>query len=218
MSAPTLGVVTVVDAVTADLRTRILAGDLEPGRPLGEVDTAAHYGVARPTVRAAIEALVSAGLLTRGTHKSARVTVLTADDIADVYTTREHIESEVVRQLALAAAVVPDADAANDAIRALADAPAHEVVDLDMRFHLSLIDAVGSIRTSRIYGLLADEMRLCMSRTQRADLLSVADITAEHAALLSRIAAGDAEGAVSVLREHLGRARTRLVAHVAAGG
>lgn len=214
MRAAPLGIVSVVDAVTADLRSRILAGELAPGRPLGEVDLAAHYDVARPTVRAAIEALVSAGLLSRGAHKSARVSALSAADIADVYTSRERVEVEVVRELAVAHAAVPAAEAANRAISALDPTDVLAVVDHDMRFHTELINAVGSQRTSRLYELLADEVRLCMAQTQRADLLLVADITREHAEILRQISAGDASAATATLRIHLRQARDRLVEHV----
>lgn len=47
-----LGVVSVVQAMINDLRSRIFDGELPPGTPLGEVDVAAHYGVARPTAKA----------------------------------------------------------------------------------------------------------------------------------------------------------------------
>lgn len=214
MAQHSLGVVSIVDAVTTDLRRRILAGELAPGHAIGEVDTATHYSVARPTARAAIEGLVAAGLLTRGAHKSARVATLTAADVADVYTSRERIEAEVVRELALAARTLTDASAANAAIRAVDPRDHVAVVDQDMRFHTALIDAVGSPRTSRVYRLLADEVRLCMAHTQRADLLSVADITAEHDRIVAEIARGDADAATETLRRHLSRARDRLVRHL----
>lgn len=209
-----LGVVSVVDAVTSDLRQRILTGDLTPGEPLGEVDTAAHYAVARPTARAAIEGLVAAGLLTRGPHKSARVAQLQAADVSDVYRTRARVEGNVVRELAATQAVVSSAQEANDRIRATPAADVLQIVDLDMQFHTALIDAVASDRTSRIYRLLADEVRLCMVQTQRADLLAVSDIVTEHATLLQHIAAGESDAAVALLGAHLGRARERLMHHL----
>lgn len=215
MSVADLGVVSVVDAVTADLRTRILSGDLASGQALGEVDTAAHYGVARPTVRAAIEGLVAAGLLTRGAHKSARVTELGPADAADIYSTRERIEAEVVRELALRRQSTPDGEQANGLLIGMADADTLSIVDADMRFHSALVDAVGSPRTSRVYRMLADEVRLCMTRTQSADLHTVADIAREHDQILHAIADGDADGAATMLRDHLQRARDRLVAHLA---
>ncbi|MFK4789352.1 GntR family transcriptional regulator [Microbacterium sp. ZW T5_56] len=214
MSAADLGVVSIVDAVTADLRTRILSGTLAAGQPLGEVDTAAHYGVARPTVRAAIEALVAAGLLTRGAHKSARVAELGPADAADIYSTRERIEAEVVRELARRRASAPESERANALLTDLTDADPLTIVDVDMRFHSALVDAVGSPRTSRVYRMLADEVRLCMTRTQSADLLTVADITREHNQILSAITDGDADRAAALLRGHLQRARERLVAHL----
>lgn len=209
--APRIAVVSVIDAVTGDLRTRVLSGDLEPGTPLAEVEVAAEYDVARPTAKAAIENLVRERLLERAAHKTARVVRLAPEDARDIYRTREVIESEVVRALARARSVPPAAREANARIAALTDASPREVVDPDMRFHRSLVDAIGSARTSRMYDSLASEVVLCMSQVQGASLLPTATIAAEHERLLELIEAGDGDGAAELLAAHLGRARERLV-------
>lgn len=76
--------------------------------------------------------------------------------------------------------------------------------------HTSLIDALGSPRTSELYGSLAFEVRLCMAQLQGSQQLSPAIIVAEHARLLTLIGDGDAVGAAAMLDEHLGRARELL--------
>ena len=70
-----------------------------------------------------------------------------------------------------------------------------EVVEPDMRFHTSLIDAVGNERTSKMYRSLVSEVRLCMTRVQSLQLLTTALIHAEHQKLLELIEAGEGEGA-----------------------
>ena len=49
--------ISTTDAVVASLRERILDGAVEPGTPLPEADLTRDFGVARPTVRAAIQTL-----------------------------------------------------------------------------------------------------------------------------------------------------------------
>lgn len=213
----TLGVVSVVDAIAADIRDRVLRGDLAPGAPLGEVDTARHYDVARPTVKAAIESLVHSGLLERGPHRTARVTTPTAADVDDIYRTRALIEAGVVRRLAQTRTVPAAAVAANARIAALGEDEPLRVVDPDMHFHTALVEGLGSPRARHAYLRLADEVRLCMVRVQGATLLATADIAAEHAAILAEIAGGRAEAAVAGIEGHLDRARARLVAHLDAG-
>jgi DNA-binding GntR family transcriptional regulator len=208
-------VVSIIDAVTGDLRRRVLAGELAPGAALGEVDVAETYGVARPTAKTAIENLVRDRLLERRAHKTARVVRLSPDDVRDIYRTRALIESEVVRRLAREKRVPDAARTANREIAALSAAAPRQVVDPDMRFHRSLVDAIGSARTSRMYDALASEVVFCMSQVQGASLLPTELIAAEHERLLDLIGAGDEDAAAELLAAHVGRARDRLASRLA---
>lgn len=205
-------VVSVVEAVTADLRARVLRGELAPGTALSEAEVASRYDIARPTARAVIEALVFENLLDRRAHKTARVVLLGPDDVRDIYRTRGRMETEVLRELAAARTVPEGAVAANAEIAALGDGSPLDIVEPDMRFHSELVDAVGSRRTSRAYRSLVSEVTLCMSQVQGKNLLSTSLIAGEHRALLDFLRAGDADAAAALLSVHLGRARERLVA------
>ncbi len=205
------GVTSIVDAIAQDLRRQLFRGQLSSEEPLTEAGVSEQYEVARPTAKAAIEKLVSEGLLVRGIHRSARVPVLDADDARDIYRTRADVEGIVLRRLAARRAVPDEARKANAEIAALGQASALDVVDPDMRFHTSLVDAMGSSRLSRVYLNLASEVRLCMAQVQGNSLLSTALIHAEHARLLDLIEAGDGDGVVDLLERHLARARERLV-------
>jgi DNA-binding GntR family transcriptional regulator len=207
---PRIAVVSIIDAVTDDLRGRVLSGELEPGAPLVEVEVADEYEVARPTAKAAIENLVRERLLERSAHKTARVVRLTPEDARDIYRTRQIVESEVLRTLAQERRVPDAAREANREIAALVDASPREIVEPDMRFHRSLIDALGSVRTSRLYDELASEVVFCMSQVQGAALLPTETIAAEHDRLLELIEAGDGDAAATLLAAHIGRARERL--------
>lgn len=212
--APKLEVVSVVDAVIADLRRRMFSGDLLPGAPLTEATVAATYDVARTTAKAAIESLVGERLLVRNAHKTARVVTLDADDVRDVYRTRALIEGQVVRTLADQKRVPDAARRALEEMHALADADPERIVAPDMRFHRALVDALGSARTSRAYEALASEVVLCMSHVQGAALLPTADIVSEHEEILRRIVDGDTGGAAAAVQDHLDRASDRLAALV----
>jgi DNA-binding GntR family transcriptional regulator len=204
----------IVDAIAIDLRTRLFSGELTPGFPLTETEVATSYDVARPTAKAGIEKLVAEGLLVRGVHKTARVVELGPAAVRDIYLARAYLESEVLRRLARTR-IVPEAAAeANREIASVGGGPAMDVVEPDMRFHLSLIDAVGNERTSKMYRSLVSEVRLCMTRVQSLELLGTALIQAEHQKMLDLIEVGQGEAAALLLDEHLGRARERLVAAI----
>ena len=162
--------------------------------------------------KAAIEKLVAEGLLVRGVHKTARVADLGPESVRDIYLARAYLESEVLRRLAAGRTVPAGAVQANQEIAALKTGAPLDVVEPDMRFHSSLIDAVGNERISKMYSSLVAEVRLCMSRVQSLHLLDTALIQAEHQKLLELIEAGQGGEAALLLDQHLGRARERLVA------
>ena len=207
-----ISAVSIVEAVASDLRGRIFSGELASSQALTETDVAGSYEVARPTAKAAIEKLVAEGLLVRGVHKTARVADLGPESVRDIYLARAYLESEVLRRLAAGRTVPAGAVQANQEIAALTTGAPLDVVEPDMRFHSSLIDAVGNERISKMYSSLVAEVRLCMSRVQSLHLLDTALIQAEHQKLLELIEAGQGGEAALLLDQHLGRARERLVA------
>jgi len=206
-----LGVVGIVDAVTRRLRAQILVGELAAGSALTEAKVSASFGVARPSAKAAIEQLVSAGLLERTAHRSARVVVIDAAMVRDVYRTRTRLESAALRELAAGRVAVPVAEAANAEILRMPPGPDAATVDPDLRFHTALIDGLGSTRTSRMYRSVLDEVRLCMAQVQGRRLLDAEAISAQHAQILDAVAAGDGEHAAALLALHLGSAEERLI-------
>jgi DNA-binding GntR family transcriptional regulator len=203
--------VSVVDAVADDLRALVLRGELTAGDGLTESDVAARYDVARPTAKAAIEKLVSESLLRRTTHRTARVVALGVDDVRDIYRTRGFLERGAIRRLAENRSVPPEAVRANREILLVGNTSSQDIVEPDMRFHMSLVDALGSERTSRMYRGLVSEVKLCMSQLQGQQLLAAEVIAADHQDILDHIEAGDADKAVGLLDDHLERASERLV-------
>ncbi|WP_345425553.1 GntR family transcriptional regulator [Pseudonocardia xishanensis] len=202
----------VVDVIANDLRRSVLSGELRPGSSLTEADVAGRYDVARATAKAAIERLVAESMLERSTHKTARVVRLGPQDVRDIYLSRAILEAEVLRRLAAAGTPIPEAAReANAEIRRRWNASSFDVVEPDMRFHTSMVDAVGTVRTSRMYRGLASEVRLCMAQVQGRQLLSPAVIVAEHERILELVEAGAGNEAAEVLDGHLGRARDLLI-------
>jgi DNA-binding GntR family transcriptional regulator len=206
-----LGIVGVVDAVTAQLRDRILSGAIRSGAPLTEAAVSQTYGVARPSAKAAIEQLVASGLLVRTAHRSARVVGIDPETVRDVYRTRTRLESAALRELSARRAVPGAAVDANAELLAMPAGPDPATVDPDLRFHTALIDALSSERTGRMYRSVLDEVRLCMAQVQGRRLLDASVIAAQHADILDAVASGDGERAAALLDAHLSSAEERLV-------
>jgi len=88
--------VSVADAVATELRTRLLSGRYTGGQHLRDTDLEAESGVARPTVWAAVAALVAEGRPERGHGKSAAVRSFSAEDAIDLGRLRRPIEAAAV--------------------------------------------------------------------------------------------------------------------------
>jgi DNA-binding GntR family transcriptional regulator len=193
----------VIDAVADAIRARVVAGELGPGAPLREVELAEEYGVARPTVRAALQRLVLTGLLQREANRSAFVPELTPDDVHDLFRARALIERDVVQRLTGAGGRLEAAEQAVARLEAFGkDANWGDVVEADLAFHRSLTEATGSTRLRRLFELLEDEIRLAVAQLRPA-YATPAELAHEHRRLLGAIATGDTTRALELLRQHL---------------
>ena len=203
-----LNTVSVVDALTASLRSRVLDGQIDTGVGLTETDVANDYEVSRPTAKTAISQLVQEGLLRREAHRSAHVPSLSRADVEDLFLVRIPLELEVVRRIA--GTVIPQAAA--DAVTELTNVPAEaghsRFVEADLRFHRALVGALDSPRLNRLYQALSGEIHLSMVQSRHA--LGRDRIVAEHSGVLDALVQGDAELAETLMRAHLEGARDAL--------
>jgi DNA-binding GntR family transcriptional regulator len=198
--------VSATEALARSLRDRILSGEIEPGSRLPELELVRSYGVARPTVREALQLLVHQGLLQRRPNHSACVPELTPAAVEDIFYARAPLELHTVRTLAERGEEIPAARAAVERFEALGD-KAHwsEAVDADLAFHVALIEAVGSSRLARLHAALEGEIRLCIAQLRPAWHTPSA-LAEEHRQVLDGILAGSPPAAEARMREHLDKA------------
>lgn len=205
----------VGEALVASLRDRILTEDIPAGVPVTEAAVAQSYSVARQTAKAAIERLVGEGLLERTTHRSARVPILDAAQVKDLYLSRGIIEARCYEVLAERAHISPEVEAAHASFLASAtsgDLP--RIVDEDVRFHRALVDSIGSLRLSRAHELIINEMRLCLAQVQSHHLLDPSQIAREHELIVTAIRSTSAQEAAQAGLDHLAHAESKLLVHL----
>jgi DNA-binding GntR family transcriptional regulator len=194
------------EALALTLRDRVLSGEIPPGTRLPELELVARYGVARATVREALQGLVHQGVLQRRPNHSAQVPELTPEAVADIFFARIPLEVQAVRAVIERDIDVPEARAAVTRLQAVPeDAHWSEVVDADFEFHRALIAAVGSARLSRLHSSLEGEIRLCIAQLRPA-WHTPAALAEEHRQVLEGILAGSVTAAEARMREHLERA------------
>ena len=198
--------ISTTDALVSALREEILAGELPPGARLPEEGIAGRFGVARPTVRAAVQALIFEGLLRREPNRTAYVPRLTADDVRDLFLVRTSLELHAVTTLVERGEWPSAAEQALERLEAGEPDPSWtQVVEAALGFHRALIEAVESPRLTRVFGSLEAELRLCFAQMKQGHGGLPADRTIEHRQILGAIARRDADEAAALMRRHLDR-------------
>jgi GntR family transcriptional repressor for pyruvate dehydrogenase complex len=208
-------------SITHQLRDLVLAGDLKPGEQLpGHRELAQLFGVSVPSVREAISALVTAGMLEaqpgRGTFVSqamrpdlASPAVLgTADSEEEI---DDLVEARWALELLLAGLAARRATEAQikELRRTVAEMDGHvgdaeRYLEADLSFHLQVAAAAQNRVLRRamfaIRALLKRALRLNLER----DVASGVDVRASvalHAQIVEAIAARDAAGAQAAMNQ-----------------
>ena len=205
----------LTDSLTDALRKEIISGKIAPGEKLSEIWVANRFEVARPTAKAGLDRLTNEGILRRGPRRSAVVPRLSADDIVDLYFSREPVESQVVQTLAERSYVPLDADRALVLMRMAAEHNLHaEHTEADVALHRALVVASGSERLRRMHETVMGETQLCIAQVRRHAGLDLVALTDRHSAILDAIRSGDPVGAVAALQADLHSCRDTLLGDI----
>ncbi len=203
--APSLERVTTVQHATLRwLRDQIASGRYEPLEQLRQENVARDFGVSVPPVREALKTLEAEGQVVYYPRRGYFVAKLSAAELVETYTIRDLLETEATKR---AVGALDDDDIARmkSAIREMERA--HRSDDLavmtasNRRFHFTVFDAAGMPR-------MAEMIRVLWDSTDRYRSVYYATsahrrrVNAEHRAIMTAIANGDAESAATLLREH----------------
>jgi DNA-binding GntR family transcriptional regulator len=192
---------------TTELRNNILSGSLAPGTRLRQEDLAARLGVSRMPVRQALSVLEREGLVKADPWRGTIVAPLERETIRDMYAFREMVERYVASTLAQRGDL--DISALRELVeagrKATSDGDLSRLIDLDLRFHSRLYDAVGN-------RVLVDVMRGQWAHIRRVMAVTLTftgyrkRVWDEHAAILEAIAARDPERAGTLADNHIAAA------------
>jgi DNA-binding GntR family transcriptional regulator len=204
---------TIVDQVADALRSRILSGDLPEGVQLRQENLAAELGVSRIPIREAFRRLEAEGLVTIAPHRGAIVSVLSIDEIAELFDLRAIIEPDLIARAC--PALTPEALLKSEEIllRYAVAFKQRDVVawgTLNTAFHLSLYQPAKRQRSLAIAQTLLDQT----DRYTRMQLLLTSGQSRaadEHAALLEACRSRDADRAANLLTQHVRSAGESLL-------
>ena len=190
----------IVEALTR----AIVEHRLLPGAKLAEQKLADHFGVSRTLVRQALFQLSQNRLIRLEPARGAFVAAPSVDEARQVFAVRRMLEAEMTRNFMQG--VTPEKIASlQDHIAQERQAVEQEDVpgrtELLGDFHVRMAELMGNTVLAQILGELISRCALITLMYQSRN--EAEHSTDEHAAIVQAMAAGDTEGAVQLMNEHL---------------
>lgn len=202
------------DYVADGLREAIQSGRLPDGAVLNQAAIAEHFGVSRVPVREAMRQLLAEGLIESEAHHIAVVRGTPLERIRELYDYRALIEGYLTERATprLSAAEVKELRRKERAMRKIADHA--EWLRLNSDFHDAILRAAGDHTGLELVAQLRSRVERYVRMWRDGDgIHRPVEAGREHARILDRIAAGDAEGARAAVEAHIRHTGERLVAH-----
>lgn len=199
-------------ALIADrLRSEILDGTFPPLTQMSEVELARALQVSRGPIREAMQRLIQEGLLHAERNRGVFVVELGRDDARDVYLARGAVERAAATIVTRRAdpEVLNRLEAIVDRIAEAAGGSWSDVMDHDLGFHETLVEAAGSPRLTRMFRTLIAETRLCLGRLEPF-YAEGEDVVTEHRQILDAIRARNVRGVDRLIQLHMDASAARL--------
>ncbi|HUY30583.1 MAG TPA: FadR/GntR family transcriptional regulator [Acidimicrobiales bacterium] len=214
----------LVDAVVLEIVEIVLRGEIAPGTTLpAETDLARRLGVSRLTLREAIQALVTKGMLDpqhgRGTFVrpvenwspldptllAARARFL-GEDVGESLLEARRIVEVAAAGLAASRRTPAHVGALEESLGRMRAAAAQENLDLwvvaDVRFHEVVLEAAGNPVVAALFDAIGDVV-LQVRRETSTEQARWRRAIAAHEAVLQAVASGEPEAAKDAMCRHL---------------
>ncbi len=202
--------------VTDRLREDILGGRLLPGEKLRLEHLTTRYGSGRTPLREACSRLVAEGLVLALEQRGFRVAPISADDLRDLTSTRQRLESIALRESILHGDATWE-HRVRAALGALEKLPRSEGGAVSARWekghrelHEALLSACRSPWLLRFHAILYDQSERYrrMSEVVRGP---VRHVDKEHVDLVRAALGRDPERAAALLVEHIAKTEDRAL-------
>lgn len=206
-----------LDRAAADsLRRAILTGAIAPGARLTEARLAEQFMLSRGTVRAALQRLVSEGLVIQRPYSGWDVLTLTIQDAWELSTLRSSLEALAGR---LVADKISDSGRAvvmgayGQLAQAIENGGGEDLVQADMDLHQAIVGLSGHRRLCEQYALIANQLRLYIASSNKL-AQTMERVRERHLLLIEPLLAGDAEAAEAAFRAHAIRSGEEIIEHL----
>jgi DNA-binding GntR family transcriptional regulator len=196
-------------ALSDQIRADILAGLHTPGSLLSQTTLATRYGVSRIPVRDALQSLAAEKLVEILPNKTARVTLLSPDDLTEIFDLRVTLECDLLARAMLAAdkTALAEIDYALQKSSIEAGRPGWQAGD--WLFHQALYTPA---QRPRQLAIVAELRSACVLYAPKYDTLSTQTNRwlNDHNAIFDAYASRQISRATGLLRDHIMGAQAHL--------
>ncbi|MDL2264126.1 GntR family transcriptional regulator [Synergistaceae bacterium OttesenSCG-928-I11] len=197
--------------VYSDIKGMLINLAFAPGDLLREQVLADMLGVSRTPVREAFQRLAHEGWLQIGDGKRVQVTPVTVSDVKELFQLRSVLEPYAAKEAYLRGKSRALAGKLDEVLEIMQRAKDDRVAfaQLDMRFHLLLMQQVENERLNRFWKTIHEE-------TSRVAVMTLMDaqryerVIEEHSKMLNAFWEKDVDAILSAVNEHLIRSRDAL--------
>ena len=201
--------------VVAEMRRRIISGELQSGVNLSEIALAESFGVSRTPVREALKQLETEGLVEIRPRVGTFVTTPSRREIVELFEMKELLEGAAARLLANRGPV-PELELLEKNVAAADEAVAHDdrhrYAELVEEFHNLIVRGAENAKLLAHYNTLMNQLayaRLVTTSLSRPGRVLESD--KEHQRVLAMIVAKDGDSAELAMREHVRASRRALM-------
>jgi DNA-binding GntR family transcriptional regulator len=191
------------EAIAAELRRLILAGEYPPGARLRQTEIAERFAVSTTPVREAFTALAREGLVRQDPHRGVVVFAPSTDELNEIYEMRAVLEPLATE---LAAKRLTDEDLATleGYVKQMRKATPEDYPALNTAFHALIYAAAARPRLFDTIASLREASSSYISLTVRDyDEAYRRQVDAEHEEILAALQQRAPRKAAKAIREHL---------------
>ena len=204
---------TIAEQVAAHIHEAIFEGKIIPGERLKENDISEWLGVSRTPTREAFRILESQGLIEINPNKGVQVSLITREDLAELFELRQVLELHCLRKF------VETADKADlqdlevliqNMEKAVAANNTFSYLQYSVDFHLHYIAKCGNKRLISIFSVLTDNIR-CAQIFFMKKWITRQESVEEHRAIWKAIKDRDVAKSETLLGKHLNNSYERML-------
>jgi DNA-binding GntR family transcriptional regulator len=195
---------TVPDMVQQEIMRMIKVGEIAAGAKLNEITFAEHLGVSRAPIREAFRALEEAGLVKLHKNRGVFVREIGAGEAFELYRLRATLDEMAGRELAvsISAAQIEELQLFLGRLEQAAVTGIGAYFPLNIAFHDRIVEMTNNAVLLEFYRRVIDRMHLLRRRSfDASDGSSLSRV--EHGLIVDALAAGNAERAGKMMRDHV---------------